>query len=75
MAWCAGAGPSDRIAAKFDVHLHERGIGNRLKKLNFSGMPGRPAHPQSGLEAREAFKRTSPAGQRAATPRELAGRP
>src|SRR3984893_16668275 len=45
----------DRIAAKFHVHLHEL-----LKKLNFSSMSGRPVHPQSDLEAQEAFKKTSP---------------
>jgi transposase len=64
----------DRIAAKFHVHLHERSVGKLRKKLNFSSMPGRPLHPQSDLEAQDAFKKTSPARQRAAIPRELAGR-
>jgi transposase len=50
----------DRIAAKFDVHLHERSVGKLLKKLNFSSMSGRPVHPQSDLEAQAAFKKTSP---------------
>jgi transposase len=50
----------DRIAAKFDVHLHERSVGKLLKKLNFSSMSVRPVHPQSDLEAQEAFKKTSP---------------
>src|ERR1700730_7392109 len=50
----------DRIAAKFDVHLHERSVGKLLKKLNFSSMSGRPMHPQSDLEAQAAFKKTSP---------------
>ena len=50
----------DRIAAKFNVHLHERSAGKLLKKLNFSSMPARPVHPQSDLEAQEAFKKTSP---------------
>ena len=49
----------DRIAAKFDVHLDERGAGKLLKKLNFSTMSVRPLHPQSDLEAQEAFKKTS----------------
>jgi Winged helix-turn helix len=65
----------DRIAAKFHVHLHERSVGKLPKKQNFSSMPGRPAHPQSDLEAEVAFKQTSPAGQRAAIPPKLAGRP
>jgi transposase len=50
----------DRIAAKFHVHLHERSVGKLLKKLNFSSMSVRPLHPQSDLEAQEAFKKTSP---------------
>jgi transposase len=54
------ADPRDRIAAKFNVHPHERGIGKPLKKLNFSSMSVRPAHPQGDLEAQEAFKKTSP---------------
>lgn len=49
----------DRIAAKFHVHLHERSVGKLLKKLNFSTMSVRPLHPQSDLEAQEAFKKTS----------------
>jgi transposase len=49
----------DRIAAKFNVHLHERSVGKLLKKMNFSSMSGRPMHPQSDLEAQEAFKKTS----------------
>jgi transposase len=36
MAWCAGAVLTCvRIAAKFNVHLHERSVGKLLKKLNF----------------------------------------
>jgi transposase len=50
----------DRIAAKFDVHLHERSVGKLLKKLNFSSMSVRPVHPQSDLEAQQAFKKTLP---------------
>jgi transposase len=50
----------DRIAARFDVHLHERSVGKLLKKLNFSSMSVRPVHPQSDLEAQEAIKKTSP---------------
>ena len=51
----------DRIAAKFHVHLHERSVGKLLKKLNFSTMSVRPLHPQSDLEAQEAFKNVWPA--------------
>ena len=49
----------DRIAAKFNVRLHERSVGKLLKKMNFSSMSVRPVHPQSDLEAQEAFKKTS----------------
>jgi transposase len=49
----------DRIAAKFNVHLHERSVGKLLKKMNFSSMSVRPVHPHSDLEAQEAFKKTS----------------
>jgi transposase len=48
----------DRIAAKFNIHLHERSVGKLLKKLNFSSMSGRPVHPQSDLAAQETFKKT-----------------
>jgi len=65
----------DRIAAKFDVHLHERSVGKLLKKLNFSSMSVRPVHPQSDPEAQAALKKKSPAGQRTAIPQGLpAGR-
>ena len=65
----------DRIAAKFNIHRHERSVGKLLENLNFSSMPVRPVHPQGELEAQQAFKKTSPAGQRAAIPQELAGKP
>jgi len=54
-----------------------RGSDGKLKfrLLHFSGISVRPLHPRSGLEAPAAFAKTSPAGQRAAISRELAGRP
>jgi transposase len=55
---CADLG--DRIAAKFNIHLHERSVGKLLKKLDFSSISVRPMHPQTDLEAQEAFKKTSP---------------
>src|SRR3982074_2523925 len=61
----------DRIAAKFNIHLHERSVGKLLKKLDFSSISVRPMHPQTDLEAQEAFKKTS----RAAIPPQLARRP
>jgi transposase len=50
----------DRIAAKFNIHLHERSVGKLLKKLDFSSISVRPMHPQTDLEAQEVFKKTSP---------------
>jgi transposase len=50
----------DRIATKFNVHLHERSVGKLLKKLNFSSISGRPVHPQIDLEAQEALNRSAP---------------
>ncbi len=67
------AGLRDRIAAKFDVHLHERSAGKLLKKLNFSSLPVRPLHPQSGLEAQQAFKETSPGWRAPQSRRSLPG--
>jgi transposase len=55
----------DRIKARFTVSFHERSVGKLLNKLAFSSVSGRPLHPQSDLEAQEAFKKTSP--QRRAT--------
>jgi hypothetical protein len=53
-----------RIAAKFDVQLHERSVGKLLKKLNFSSMSVRPLHPQSDLDGRRLLKKLRRAGPR-----------
>jgi len=49
-----------RIAARFEVELHERTVGKLLEKLGFSNMSARPIHPKSDPEAQEIFKKTSP---------------
>ena len=49
-----------RIAARFEVELHERTIGKLLDKLGFSSISPRPLHPKSDLDAQAAFKKTSP---------------
>ncbi len=49
----------DRIAAEFDVTLHERSVGKLLRRLNYRRLSVRPQHPQSDLAAQEAFKKTS----------------
>ncbi len=48
----------DRIAANF--HLDERSVGKLLTKRSFGRMSVRPLHPQSELEAQQAFTKTSP---------------
>jgi transposase len=63
----------DRIATEFNVHLHERSVGKLLKKLDFSSMSARPLHPQSNLEAQEAFKKTSPGWHARQSHRSLLG--
>jgi putative transposase len=40
--------------------MHERSVGKLLHALDFSSISVRPLHPQSDLEAQEAFKKTSP---------------
>ena len=47
----------DRIAAKFNVHLHERSVGKLLNKLNFSSISVRPVHPQATLKHRRLLKK------------------
>jgi transposase len=49
----------ERIAARFEVELHERTVGKILKKLDFSSMSARPIHPQSDPQAQEVFKKIS----------------
>jgi transposase len=50
----------NRIAARFEVELHERTIGKLLDKLGFSSISPRPLHPQADLQAQETFKKTLP---------------
>ncbi len=58
---------ADSIAAKFDVHLHERSVGKLLKKLNFSPISVRPVHPQSDA-CEERAPRSRMTNQRAKPP-------
>ena len=51
----------DRIAAHFGIRMHERSVGKLLHALDFSSISVRPLHPQSDLEAQEAFKNVWPA--------------
>ncbi len=55
---------ADRIAAKFDVHLHERSVGKLLKKLNFSTCWGVPCTRKATLRHRRLLKKLRRAGAR-----------
>jgi len=62
MGWCAG-GCADLLTASprsLASRMHERSVGKLLHALDFSSISVRPLHPQSDLEAQEAFKKTSP---------------
>ena len=49
---------SRRIAAEFDIKLHERTLGNYLVRLGFCRMSVRPEHPKADAQAQAAFKKT-----------------
>jgi transposase len=48
------------IEARFGVAMHERTVGKILHRLGFGQLSVRPAHPQGDIQARAAFKKTSP---------------
>lgn len=48
-----------KIAAVFNVQLHERSVGKLLRRLGFSRISVRPRHPQADASAQEAHKKTS----------------
>jgi transposase len=54
----------DRIAAKFNIHLHERSVGKLLKKLDFSSMSVRPMPRRPTLRRRRLLKKLRQAGTR-----------
>jgi transposase len=49
-----------RIAARFEVEMHERTVGKYLAALGYRRLSVRPRHPQADPEAQAAFKETSP---------------
>src|SRR5438270_1153041 len=48
------------IEARFAVRLHERSVGEVLRRLGFSRVSVRPRHPKADAAAQEAFKKASP---------------
>jgi transposase len=64
-----------RIAARFNVSLHERSVGKLLKKLGYRRLSVRPQHPKSDLQAQEIFKKTStPSSANVSPPKHSASR-
>jgi transposase len=57
-----------RIAAAFDVELHERTVGKYLAAQGYRRLSVRPRHPKADPEAQEAFKKTSPKRSRRRSP-------
>ena len=48
------------IEARFAVRLHERTVGEVLRRLGFTRLSVRPRHPKADAAAQEAFKKASP---------------
>jgi transposase len=65
----------ERVAARFEVTLHECRIGKLLHKLNFSRISVRPPHPKTDLAAQQTFKKNFADMATAAIPPERAGGP
>src|SRR5690349_11694377 len=48
------------LEARFAVRLHERSVGEVLRRLGFARISVRPKHPKSDEAAQAAFKKASP---------------
>ena len=48
------------IEARYGVALHERSVGEVLRRLGFARLSVRPKHPKADEAAQEAFKKASP---------------
>ena len=48
------------IEARFAVRLHERTVGEVLRRLGFARLSVRPKHPKADAAAQAAFKKASP---------------
>ena len=56
------------IEARFAVRLHERSVGEVLRRLGFARLSVRPRHPKADEAAQEAFKKASPSWWRERCP-------
>jgi transposase len=56
------------IEARFAVRLHERTVGEVLRRLGFTRLSVRPRHPKADGAAQEAFKNASPSWWRRRCP-------
>ena len=56
------------IEARFAVRLHERTVGEVLRRLGFSRVSVRPRHPKADEAAQKAFKKASPSWWRERCP-------
>src|SRR5207253_8858767 len=56
------------IEARFAVRLHERTVGEVLRRLGFTRLSVRPRHPKADAAAQEAVKKASPSWWRERCP-------
>src|SRR5436190_22932086 len=56
------------IETRFAVRLHERSVGEVLRRLGFARISVRPKHPKADEAAREAFEKASPSRWRERCP-------
>ena len=56
------------IEARFAVRLHERTVGEVLRRLGFTRLSVRPRHPKADAAAQAAFKKPSPSWSRRRCP-------
>ena len=48
------------IAERYEVVVHERTVGQLLRRMGLTRLQPRPYHPKKDAAAQEAFKKTSP---------------
>jgi len=56
------------LETRFAVRLHERSVGEVLRRLGFTRLSVRPKHPKADAAAQEAFEKASPSWWRERCP-------